>query len=146
MERDHRCGLFPASLFRKRLLSILGEKTPLQQTALHVAGRSLFGEPIVAANAEHRCIIGEQLRQIGISRATIVLEPFGRAAARSTAIAGVLAARSNPDAILLAMPVDHWVRAHVALRARDRRRLGGRAQWTVGVCRLWDYYQTVGSE
>ncbi len=44
----------------------------LQQTALRVDDRSLFTEPMVIANAEHRFAIGEQLRAVGIDRPTIV--------------------------------------------------------------------------
>ena len=58
----------------KQLLSLLDEKTLLQQTALRVADPSLFASPMVIANAEHRFAIGEQLRGVGISDPTIVLE------------------------------------------------------------------------
>ena len=98
--------LWPLSreTYPKQLLSVLDGKTPLRQSALQVTDRSLFAEPIVIANAERRFFLGEQLREIGISQGTIVLEPLGRGDP-STAIAGLLAERSNPDAILLAMPV-----------------------------------------
>lgn len=62
----------------KQLLSLLDEKTLLQQTALRIADPSLFANPMVIANAEHRFAIGEQLCGVGISDPTIVLEPFGR--------------------------------------------------------------------
>src|SRR3979411_1231546 len=98
-------------------ISLLGEKTLLQQTALRVADPSLFTAPMVIANAEHRFAIGEQLRAVGISDPTIVLEPFGRNTAPAVAIAALLASEADPDAVLLAMPVDHWVRDHAAFRA-----------------------------
>jgi mannose-1-phosphate guanylyltransferase/mannose-6-phosphate isomerase len=101
----------------KQLLSLLGEKTLLQQTALRVADRSLFSAPMVIANAEHRFAIGEQLRAVGISDPTVVLEPFGRNTAPAVAIAALLASETDPEAIILAMPVDHWVRDHVAFGA-----------------------------
>ena len=101
----------------KQLLSLLGEKTLLQQTALRVADRSLFSAPMVIANAEHRFAIGEQLSAVGISDPTIVLEPFGRNTAPAVAIAALLASEADPDAIILAMPVDHWVRDHAAFCA-----------------------------
>jgi len=48
--------LWPLSreTYPKQLLSLLGEKTLLQQTALRVADTSLFADPMVIANAEHR--------------------------------------------------------------------------------------------
>jgi mannose-1-phosphate guanylyltransferase/mannose-6-phosphate isomerase len=101
----------------KQLLSLLGEQTMLQQTALRVADPLLFSPPIVVANAEHRFAIGEQLRAAGISDPTIVLEPFGRNTAPAVAIAALLASEADSDAVILAMPVDHWVRDPAAFRA-----------------------------
>jgi mannose-1-phosphate guanylyltransferase/mannose-1-phosphate guanylyltransferase/mannose-6-phosphate isomerase len=111
--------LWPLSreTYPKQLLSLLDEKTLLQQTALRVADTSLFSDPMVIANAEHRFAIGEQLRAVGVSNPAIVLEPFGRNTAPAVAIAALLASEADPDAVILAMPVDHWVRDHAAFRA-----------------------------
>ena len=111
--------LWPLSreTYPKQLLSLLDDKTLLQQTALRVADPSLFADPVVVANAEHRFAIGEQLRAVGIADSTIVLEPLGRNTAPAVAIAALLAIESDPDAVILAMPVDHWVPDHVAFRS-----------------------------
>ena len=111
--------LWPLSreTYPKQLLSLLGEKTLLQQTALRVADPSLFSSPMVIANAEHRFVVGEQLRAVGISDSTIVLEPLGRNTAPAIAVAALLATQTDPDALILVMPVDHWVRDHTAFRA-----------------------------
>src|SRR3982074_2057396 len=111
--------LWPLSreTYPKQLLSVLGEKTLRRQTALPVAGPSLFADPMVIANAEHRFVIGEQLRAVGISNPAIVLEPFGRNTAPAVAIAHLLASETDPDAVILVLPVDHWVRDHAAFRA-----------------------------
>jgi mannose-1-phosphate guanylyltransferase/mannose-1-phosphate guanylyltransferase/mannose-6-phosphate isomerase len=111
--------LWPLSreTYPKQLLSLLGEKTLLQQTALRVADPSLFTTPMVIANVEHRFVIGEQLRAVGMSDPTIVLEPSGRNTAPAVAVAALLASEADPDALILVMPVDHWVRDHAAFRA-----------------------------
>jgi mannose-1-phosphate guanylyltransferase/mannose-6-phosphate isomerase len=101
----------------KQLLALLGEKTLLQQTADRVTAPSLFADPMVIANAEHRFAIGEQLRAIGITKPTMVLEPFGRNTAPAVAIAALLASEADPDAVILVTPVDHWVRDHAAFQA-----------------------------
>lgn len=93
----------------KQLLSLVGERTMLQQTVGRVDDASLFDQPIVVANAEHRFLIAEQLRAIGRD-ATIILEPVGRSTAPAVAIAALAAVRKRPDAIILAMPVDHMIR------------------------------------
>ena len=105
----------------KQLLSLLGENTLLQQTALRSTDRTLFADPVVIANAEHRFAIGEQLRAVGVAHPTIVLEPFGRNTAPAVAVAALLAGEADPDAVILAMPVDHWVRDHAAFRAAISR-------------------------
>jgi hypothetical protein len=43
--------------------------------------------PVIVCNAEHRFIIAEQLREIGVTDATIVLEPEGRNSAPAVAAA-----------------------------------------------------------
>ena len=110
--------LWPLSreTYPKQLLSLLGENTLLQQTALRVDDRLLFTEPLVLANAEHRFAIGEQLRAVGVTDPTIVLEPCGRNTAPAVAVAALLASERDPDALILVMPVDHWVRDRAAFR------------------------------
>ncbi len=111
--------LWPLSreTYPKQLLSVLGERTLLQEAALRVADRSLFVEPIVIADVQHRFMIGEQLRGVGLSGATIVLEPFAKGTAPAVATAALLAVRSDPGAMLLVMPVDHWVSDRAAFHA-----------------------------
>src|SRR5262245_45751622 len=87
--------LWPLSreTYPKQLLSLLGERTLLQQTALRVSDPLLFTDPVVIANAEHRFVIGEQLRAVGIANPTIVLEPFGRNTAPAVTVAALLASQ-----------------------------------------------------
>lgn len=111
--------LWPLSreTYPKQLLTLLDDKTLLQQTALRVSDPALFTEPIVVANAEHRFVIGEQLRAVGIADPTIVLEPCGRNTAPAVATAALVAVDADPDAVILVLPVDHWVPDHAAFRA-----------------------------
>src|SRR5688572_22370578 len=99
----------------KQLLSLIDDSTLLQQTVARVDDASLFGAPIVIANAEHRFLIAEQLRAIG-KHAAVILEPVGRSTAPAVAIAALSACRENPDAVILAMPVDHLVRDPLGFR------------------------------
>ena len=103
--------LWPLSreAYPKQLLSLLGDKTLLQQAAMRVANSPLFERPIVIANADHRFIVAEQLRGLGGNAPTTVLEPVGRNTAPAVAVAGLIAAETDPDAILLVMPVDHVI-------------------------------------
>lgn len=99
----------------KQMLSLLGDSTLLQQTILRVDDAALFAKPIIVANADHRFLIAEQLRTIG-KGASLVLEPFGRNTAPAIALAALIASKQDPNAIVLAMPVDHMVRDTAGFR------------------------------
>lgn len=95
--------------YPKQLLAFTGERTLLQEAVLRAADRKIFGAPIVIANVEHRFVIAEQLRAVGVDDARIVLEPVGRNTAPAVAVAAILAARDDPEAIILVMPSDHVI-------------------------------------
>src|SRR6516164_4706235 len=75
--------------FPKQLLPLAGERTMLQETALRVEDLTLFHPVMVVANAEHRFVIAEQLREIGQADPTIVLEPVAKNTAPAVAAAAL---------------------------------------------------------
>ncbi|WP_406239771.1 mannose-1-phosphate guanylyltransferase/mannose-6-phosphate isomerase [Acetobacter orientalis] len=93
------------SSYPKQFWPLLTQHTLLQETALR-AQKAQCAAPIVICNAEHRFIIAEQLREIGISDARIVLEPVGRNSAPAIAAAAFLVAETTPDAVLWVMAAD----------------------------------------
>jgi mannose-1-phosphate guanylyltransferase/mannose-1-phosphate guanylyltransferase/mannose-6-phosphate isomerase len=95
--------------FPKQLLPLAGQRTMLQETALRVADPALFHPVTVVANAEHRFVIAEQLREIDKRQPTIVLEPMAKNTAPAVAAAALLAAEADPKALILVMPADHAV-------------------------------------
>ena len=99
----------------KQLLSLIDDRTLLQQTVARVDDASLFGPPIVIANADHRFLIAEQLRAIG-KHAAVILEPVARSTAPAVAIAALSACSKDLDAVILAMPVDHMIGDPVGFR------------------------------
>ena len=103
--------LWPLSreTYPKQLLSLIGDETLLQQTALRVSDRTKFSAPLVLAQEEHRFVIAEQLRSLGIMDSQIVLEPARRNTAPATTIAALIASEADPDAVLLIMSVDHLI-------------------------------------
>src|SRR5579859_3175080 len=111
-------GLWPMSRegHPKQLLSLLGQHTLVQRTALRIADPLLFASPLVIANAEHRFDLGAQLQAAGVTDALIVLERFGRGTAPAVTVAALLASRADPDAVILVMPVDQWVGDDTAFR------------------------------
>lgn len=99
--------LWPVSRksYPKQFWPLLNEKTLIQETALRGRGVG-FAEPVVICNSEHRFIVAEQLRDAGIDKSRIVLEPVGRNSAPAIAAAAFLVAEQNPDAILWIMAAD----------------------------------------
>ena len=119
--------LWPLSreLYPKQLLALTGERTLIQQTALRLEGVSAAA-PVVVCNEAHRFLVAEQLRQIGIEPAAMVLEPVGRNTAPAIALAAqaALAAARADDPLLLVLPADHVIRDVPAFQKAVRAALG----------------------
>jgi mannose-1-phosphate guanylyltransferase / mannose-6-phosphate isomerase len=111
--------LWPMSraLHPKQLLPLVSERSLLQEAALRVADATVFGPPLVIANDEHRFMVAEQLRLAEIATRAIVLEPTGRNTAPAVAVAALLLAQAEKDALLLVMPSDHVIGDVPAFRA-----------------------------
>ncbi|GAB3306442.1 mannose-1-phosphate guanylyltransferase/mannose-6-phosphate isomerase [Luteimonas notoginsengisoli] len=114
--------LWPLSreAYPKQFLALAGERTMLQDTWLRVATLAEGAAPIVVANEEHRFLAAEQLRQVGMEHAAIVLEPVGRNTAPAIAAAALQAAAQGDDPLLLVLPSDHVVRDVAAFQAAVR--------------------------
>ncbi len=92
----------------KQLLCLTGERTMIQETIGRVQSEG-FAAPLVISGQDHRFLIAEQLRAIGINSARIVLEPVGRNTAPAAAVAALLVAADDPDGVVLLMPSDHVI-------------------------------------
>jgi mannose-1-phosphate guanylyltransferase/mannose-1-phosphate guanylyltransferase/mannose-6-phosphate isomerase len=122
--------LWPLSraLYPKQLLPLVGGETLLQEAARRVADPARFAAPILVANDEHRFIVAEQLRAIGIAPQAMILEPVGRNTAPAIAVAALCALERDPEALVLAMPSDHVIADRAAfLAAVGRAAAGARA-------------------
>ena len=92
----------------KQFLKVLGDHSLFQETCLRLRG-SDFGAPTVIANDAHRFLVAEQMRELGLSAASIVLEPIGRNTAPAAVIGALLAARDDIDRLILLLPSDHSI-------------------------------------
>lgn len=93
----------------KQLLPLVTPRTMLQETTLRVAGRADFAQPLVICQEDQRMVVDEQLRQIECTPNRIVLEPVGRNTAPPAAVAALLLAESDSEALILLLPADHVV-------------------------------------
>ncbi|MCP9790107.1 mannose-1-phosphate guanylyltransferase/mannose-6-phosphate isomerase [Cyanobium sp. Maggiore-St4-Cus] len=98
-------------------LASTGEDTLLQQTQQRLAGLPGLGAPLLICNEDHRFIVAEQLRQIGVEPQAILLEPVGRNTAPAVAVAALQATAHGEDPLLLVLAADHVIRDAATFRA-----------------------------
>jgi len=92
----------------KQFLPLAGELSMLQETLQRTSGLEET-PPLVVCNEEHRFMVAEQLRQVGLQAGALVLEPAGRNTAPAVALAALQALGSDPEALLLVLPADHVI-------------------------------------
>lgn len=97
------------SLYPKQLLPLHSERSMLQDTLARVQDPTRFGAPLLICNDEHRFIVAEQARDLGITPSAIVLEPVGRNTAPAAAVAALMLLRKDAQAIMLMLPSDHII-------------------------------------
>ena len=100
--------LWPLSreAFPKQFHKIAGDETLFQQACRRVT-QGIAGKPIVLAGHKHRFLVAEQLEEIGLGGASIVLEPVARSTAPAACIAALIAAQRDAETVVLLAPADH---------------------------------------
>ena len=93
------------------------EATLLQQTQQRLKGLPGLAPPLMICHDYHRFIVAEQMRQIGVDPAAILLEPLGRNTAPAIAVAALQATARGEDPLLLVLAADHVIRDAAAFRA-----------------------------
>ena len=103
--------LWPLSraVLPKQLLPLVSDKTMLQDTVLRVTGWPDLQAPLLVCGNEHRFLVAEQLREIGVKPLGILLEHVGRNTAPAVAAAANYLAAMDPDAVMLVLPADHVI-------------------------------------
>jgi mannose-1-phosphate guanylyltransferase/mannose-6-phosphate isomerase len=86
------------------------ERSLLQDTVARVSDRQRFAAPIVVCNNQHRFLVAESLRDLGIEDGTIILEPTGKNTAPAIALAAHAAVAISPEAVLLVLSSDNGIR------------------------------------
>lgn len=94
----------------KQFLCLTGVNSLFQQAAKRVMG--LEGEsirvinPLVVTGEDHRFLATEQLREIGVFPATVLIEPVARNTAPALTLAALAAMKSGEDPVLVVTPAD----------------------------------------
>ncbi len=108
--------LWPLSreAYPKQFLALAGDYSLLQATCLRLQGLPGASAPLLVSNEEHRFMVAEQCRQIGIAVQSIMLEPVGRNTAPAIAAAALHAMVDKNDPVLLVLPSDHLLKNEAA--------------------------------
>jgi mannose-1-phosphate guanylyltransferase/mannose-6-phosphate isomerase len=79
----------------KQFLALAGDSTLFQQTLERTRQLPDVAPPIVVASDDHRFLAADQLLDLGIDNATIVLEPLARNTAPAIALGALQALRAR---------------------------------------------------
>lgn len=117
--------LWPLSraAYPKQFLPLVSEQTMLQETVARVGSWAEIQAPTIVCGNEHRFMIAEQLREIGVRPLSIMLEPQGRNTAPAVAAAALHLQRLDPEAVMLVLPADHVIKDVLSFHEAVRRAL-----------------------
>ncbi|MCU7800720.1 MAG: mannose-1-phosphate guanylyltransferase/mannose-6-phosphate isomerase [gamma proteobacterium symbiont of Lucinoma myriamae] len=109
--------LWPMSreLNPKQFLSLCSDQTMLQDTMTRLEGIKDLAAPVVVCNEEHRFLVAQQMRDIGIDVDKIILEPIGRNTAPAICAAAEYIQGKNAgdknagDDVMLILAADHVI-------------------------------------
>jgi len=94
----------------KQFLPVVDELTLFQSTLERVVGLAGVQAPIVVCNEDHRFMVAEQMRTLGLDNQGIILEPVGKNTAPAIALAALSLVEYDKDAVMLVLPADHIIR------------------------------------
>lgn len=94
--------------FPKQLLALHGSHTMIQATVMR-CGLTGAAAPTLICNEQHRFLVAEQIRAIGVIPRAMILEPCARNTAPAATVAALSVAQDAPDGIVLLLPSDHVV-------------------------------------
>ncbi len=94
--------------FPKQFADLVGEESLFQASARRFT-RTGFADPLVVTGDAFRFIVTEQLGDLGMAPAGILIEPEGRNTAPAAMAAARAAVEQDPEALILLVPSDHAV-------------------------------------
>ena len=81
----------------------------VQKTVKRIESISNIECPIFVCNEEHRFLVAQQIKDIGIKPNAILLEPEGKNTAPAITVAAIKASQSSSDKVILVLPSDHII-------------------------------------
>ncbi|HET6805054.1 MAG TPA: mannose-1-phosphate guanylyltransferase/mannose-6-phosphate isomerase [Frateuria sp.] len=93
----------------KQFLALAGDSSLFQQTVARTHRLVDATSPIVVCSEDHRFLVAEQLLELDVKGASIMLEPLPRNTAPAIGLAALQAMERDPDAVILVLPADHLI-------------------------------------
>src|SRR5450830_233237 len=120
----------------KQLLPLCSERSMLQEALLRLSEWPELMPPLLTCGDEHRFLVAEQMRAIGVVPLDILLEPQSKNTAPSVAVAAHYLLQQDKDAVMLVLPADHVIGDVVAFHMAVQRAMSaaeGGALVTFGI-------------
>jgi mannose-1-phosphate guanylyltransferase/mannose-6-phosphate isomerase len=99
--------------YPKQFLVLSGNRSLFQQAAARLQSLGADGisvaPPLIVGNEEHRFLVLDQLRELRIDPAALLLEPTGRNTAPALTLAALQAQVAGEDPVLVVTPADQTV-------------------------------------
>ncbi|WP_068112996.1 mannose-1-phosphate guanylyltransferase/mannose-6-phosphate isomerase [Tropicimonas marinistellae] len=92
--------------YPKQFTAIVGDESLYQASARRFSGAG-FSDPVVVTADAFRFIVTQQLSEIGMTPAGVLIEPEGRNTAPAAIAAALFVARQDPETLMLLAPSDH---------------------------------------
>ena len=109
----------------KQFLVLQGNQSLFQQAAQRLASLGAadiaVGAPCIVGNEEHRFLVLDQLRELRLPPATVLLEPMGRNTAPAMTLAALQAQEGGADPVLVVTAADHAYTDEAAFTAAFQR-------------------------
>jgi mannose-1-phosphate guanylyltransferase / mannose-6-phosphate isomerase len=107
--------------FPKQFLCLTGNESLFQQAAQRLSalgnGSIQVVAPVIVSGEDHRFLVSEQLREMGIALGTALLEPMGRNTAPALTLAALAAMQNGQDPVLVVTPADQTIAKPAAFTA-----------------------------
>ena len=106
--------LWPLSLphLPKQFLSLVGERSLLQETVLRLDGLVPPERIVIVTSIDQEPLVHSHLLQIAgfaADRVHIITEPERRNTAAAIGLAALHLEQIDPEALMLVLPADHWI-------------------------------------
>jgi mannose-1-phosphate guanylyltransferase / mannose-6-phosphate isomerase len=96
--------------YPKQYLPLLSDNSMLQETIIRLRGLNNVTDPVIVCNADHRFLVAEQCKEVGITNPSIILEHVGRNSAPAiTAAALYISTKYDDSSLLLVLAADHVI-------------------------------------